>query len=911
MAHESERSESEWSLPPYRLSTEEVIAKLGAIQQGLSDEEVDKRQAIHGRNDLPKKEPPGVISVFLHQFRSPLIYVLLIAGVIAIGMKDTGDAAFIFGVVLLNAMIGSFQEWKSEKSASELQNLMKTRARVRRSGRDAEVDAEELVPGDIVLLESGAKIPADLRLISVHALSIDESLLTGESTAVEKGVDPLAQTEGSVSDQKNMAFAGSAVLGGRAEGIVVATGKGTELGAIAGAVSGTEGAKPPLLIRMEQFVRQISVLTLAAVIVLGGISLSRGMSFTDVLMMAVALAVAAIPEGLPVAMTIALSLGVSRMAKRNVIVRRLPAVEGLGSCTYIASDKTGTLTLNRQTVRVVALPDEKGGFSRMDVPAFDHAAGSNGEVTLSHLQESDQVQHLARSAALSSEGRLIRHGNGWKSHGDAIDVGFLALAHQAGLDPEELSDRHPGVARIPFESERKYAAHLFRSADGTKVSVAIKGAPEAVLPRCHTVRTGTHDSPADPEELLEEAERLAADGFRVLALATSENVDGTHISGNEFPADKLPLMEFLGFVGFIDPLRPEAKAAVAKCLKAGVQVGMVTGDHPATALAIARNLGIAENHDQLLTGKQLEELRKSDIKLSEKKVAAARVFARVNPLQKLEIVEALMNGGHFVAVTGDGVNDAPALRKANIGVAMGSGTDVAKETASIIIADDNFASIEAGIEEGRFAYANLRKVIYLLISGGAGEILLFALSLASGLPLPLLPVQLLWVNLVTNGIQDVGLAFEKGEPGVMTLPPRRTSEGIFDRVLVQETVLMGLVMGLGTFAAWAWLLAEGFAENEARNLTLLLLVLFLNFHALNCRSERTSAFRIPFRNNRILVLGICAALGIHVLSMNIPIMQRVLTLNAVPLSHFLLVLVAASLILLVSELHKLRERRKR
>lgn len=899
MLKRAETENSAW----HALPADEVSARLATGAAGLSEAQVSERRREFGRNTLPGKKIPTLGVIFLHQFLSPLIYILLAAGVVSILIGEMTDAAFVLAVILLNAGIGSYQEWKAEKSAAALQQLLTVLARVNREGVERRIPAEELVPGDVVLLESGNRVPADIRLVQANNLAVDESLLTGESIASRKDTT-LVAVDVPVSDRSNMAFAGSMVTAGRGTGIVVATGTDTEVGKIAGAVTHAQASKPPLVLRMEKSSRQISFAILGACTLLAAVAIAKEMPATEVFFMAVALAVSAIPEGLPVAMTIALSVATVRMARRHVIVRKLTAVEALGSCTIIASDKTGTLTVNRQSLRLLSLPSG----DRFSVSGEGYAG--EGEVTGADGRPLDgtarfRVEALARAGILCNEATLLKEGEDWAHHGDAVDMALLALGYKLGLDPESVRREAAVLGEIPFESERRYAARFYREQD--RVVVAVKGAVETVVPFCRTVLTGDGGVEIDPESITQEALSLAADGYRVLAVARGE-LDAVP----ESPAwdeHHIPPLTLLGIIGLIDPPRPEVRAAVDKCKGAGVEVAMITGDHPATALAIARELGIADAETDLVTGGELDAVGPPDSPEFLELVKSVHVFARVTPLQKLHIVDALIQAGHFVAVTGDGVNDAPALRKANIGVAMGSGTDVAKDTASIIVTDDNFASIEAGIEEGRYAYDNIRKVIYLLVATGAAEVMLFALALLFGLPLPLLAVQLLWLNLVTNGIQHVGLALESGEQGAMQRPPRKPAEGIFNQLMVHQLVVSGATMGLVAFGLWYWLLAAGWEEAAARNLVFLLMVLLENFHVFNCRSEYRSTFRVPLRHNLVLVAGVLAAQGIHILAMHIPFMQSVLRVNPVSAGEWLHLFLLASVVLVVMEIFKLVKRR--
>lgn len=875
---------------PYALPTEHVLAALGSNPRGLTRAEASARLGQFGRNALPRAKPPGVSAVFLRQFLSPLIYILLFAVAISLFLGDWSDAGFIAAVLLINAVIGTAQEYSAERSAEALRALVVSKARVTREGEDFEVDAEELVPGDVVLLESGMKVPADLRLLSSAALEMDESLLTGESLPVAKDPERVLDAYATVGDRVNMAFAGTLVTRGRASGVVASTGARTQLGRIATSVTAAVSAKPPLLVRMDRFTKRIALVIGIAVVFLGAASLARGSAASDVFFMAVALAVSAIPEGLPVALTVALAIGARRMSRRRVIARRLVAVEALGSCTFIAADKTGTLTLNELTARKVLF----AGHGPWDVTG--EGTVPEGEVLLPSAVDAAQgralVERLAVAVALCNDGFLGRRDGGWVSHGDAVDVALLALAHKAGVTRPAVEAQCPRWAEIPFEAERRFAATLHRCAGESRAFV--KGASERVLPMCHRMATVNGDVPIDMAALEDQANALAARGHRVLAAASG--TVGIE-SGAEFVPERLAGLVFLGFVGMIDPLRPETRASVMACRQAGIDVSMVTGDHPVTALAIARELGFADRMDQVVTGPQLKAAAGQGERAVDDLIRGARVFARVEPQQKLEIVKSLMRLGHFVAVTGDGANDAPALRAANIGVAMGlRGTDVARETADLILTDDNFASIAAGVEEGRITYANVRKVIFLLVSTGAAEVFLFFLAIVAGLPLPLLPVQLLWLNLVTNGIQDVALAFEPGEGGELRRPPRDPREPIFNRLMVERTLLSALVIGGVTFLAYRWMLNDGWDLSRARNGILLLMVLFENVQAGNSRTETRSVLQLSPLRNPILLFGTLIAQLVHIGALYTPGLREVLRTQPVSLGEWgILLAVALSL----------------
>jgi P-type Ca2+ transporter type 2C len=669
----------------------------------------------------------------------------------------------------------------------------------------------------------------------------------------------------------------------------VATGARTTVGRLAISITAAGAGKPPLVERMERFSRVIAVAVLSAAVFIGVVAVlvhdaSIGMMF----MFGVALAVSAIPEGLPVAITIALAIAARRMAARGAIVRRLPAVEGLGSCTLIASDKTGTLTCNELTVREVFLRD--GSRLAVTGAGYEPVGEIRPVPGVEAPVEAAALRDLLEVAAACNEGDLYRTDGGWGWRGDPTDIALLALAGKGGVDREALLARRPAVNGIPFEAEHRFACSLH--ADGGQTWVAVKGAPERVIEMCRP-------TPDRYETVHAAAIDMANRGQRVLALATGRIARVT--TPEETPAEPCDL-EFAGLVGLIDPLRPGVSAAVRRCDDAGIRVIMVTGDHPVTALAIARELGIATRETEVVHG---SELRAGGGGLILDSIKTGRVYARVTPDQKLSIVKAAQQAGHFVAVTGDGVNDAPALRHANIGVAMGrGGTDVARDASDVVLSDDNFATIVAGVEEGRIAYQNIRNVVYLLIAAGTAEVLTVGLAVIIGLPLPLLPVQLLWLNLVTNGFQEMALAAEKGRGDELESPPRSPGERVFNRLMIERILLGGLWMGLLGFAAYVLMLSVDVPVPDARNALMLLMVLLQNVDTFNARSETVSAFRMPLSHNPWLVLGVAAALLSHVAAMHIPLMQRVLSIGPIGGRGWLVLGGAALTLLIVMEAQK-------
>jgi len=882
-------------LPWHALDVREIYQTLRSSDSGLSGSEAGARLAEYGPNRLPEQPPPALWQIVLRQFRNPLIYILAIAAVVSVVIGDLKDAAFIAGVLILNAIIGASQEWKAEQSSHALRKLLQIRALVQREGEVREVRAEDVVPGDVLWLESGNRVPADIRLVSAHGLEVDESLLTGESLPVLKDSSWLGDESQSMADRLNMTFAGSVVARGRAKGVVVATGTATSVGQLALDVMAGVGGKPPLVVRMERFTNLIAVAVLIAAAAVGILGvMAGGYSLSEMFLFAVALAVSAIPEGLPVAMTVALAVATSRMARRGVIVRRLTAVEGLGSCTLIATDKTGTLTCNELTVQEVRLPN--GETFQVSGEGFIPTGQVLYEGSPIEPGTHDPVKMLVRAAVLCNEADLHLRDGSWNWRGDAVDIALLALGHKLDWNREETLTLHPQVNQIPFEPEYRFAATYHE--DNGRVMVLVKGAPERVMSMCSGTlgETTMQDLESIPLQ-------MAQRGFRVLALA--QGILEERIGPDDVPPEPSKL-NLLGFVGMIDPLRAGVREAVKACQGAGVDVSMVTGDHRLTALAIARDLGLAHSVDQVVTGDALADLPEETYA---EVIHRVRVFARVAPRQKLQIVNAARKAGHFVAVTGDGVNDAPALRAANIGVAMGkSGTDVAREAAELVITDDNFATIVSGIEEGRVAYDNIRKVIYLLISTGAAELVLMGLAMLSGVPyLPLRPAQILWLNLVTNGIQDVALAFEPNEGDVLRRQPRPPREPIFNQLMIERTVVAAGVIGVVAFGAFRWLLpANSSAEDvtAARNGLLLLMVLFENIHIGNCRSETKSALALSPLRSPILLAGAVCALLIHVAAMYLPVGQQVLGTAPIGLKEWGILSVLALTIFPAMELHK-------
>ena len=746
--------------PWHALPVDEVARLLDASADGLTTREAASRLASVGPNTIEEAPPPSLVATVVGQFRSPLITILLLATAVTLALGEYLDALVIGLVLVLNATIGTFQERKAEQSVRALQHLVAPKARVLRDGHERELPSAELVPGDTVLLESGMRVPADVRLAECQSLTVDESLLTGESTTVRKLVDPVS-TDAPLADRTSLAFAGAVVARGRARGYVTATGPATELGAIAEQVRSTESPRTPVQIRLDRFARRIGMIVLVAAGLAFAVGLSAGNSAGEMFTFAVALAVSAVPEGLPVAFTITMAVGVTRMARRQAIIRRLPAVETLGSTTVVCSDKTGTLTRNEMTVAEIWTCG--GRYVTRGAGEHDNVLGA--EDTAEHRE----LYLTLLTGVLASEADAYLVDGHLEATGDPTETALVRVAAEVGLEPWRLRHEHPVTHRLPFEPERRYAAVQCRLGDGDVV--LLQGAPERILEMCdHQVRDG-QTQPLERERILGAVEDLAARGRRVLAFAHRPvDLGDVGLDADTPPCD----LEFLGLQGMVDPPRDGVPEAVAQLHRAGMRVVMVTGDHATTAAAIATEIGLGAG--DTLTGRDLDDL---DDETLRGRLAFTTVFARVAPEQKLRIVQTLRGLGAVVAVTGDGVNDAPALHAADIGIAMGrDGTDVARQAADMVLADDDFVTIRAAVEQGRITFDNVRKVTFFLISTGAAEIVMLLTGLALGWPLILLPAQLLWLNLVTNGVQDVALAFEPAEPGVLDRPPRDPREGL-------------------------------------------------------------------------------------------------------------------------------------
>ncbi|MFO7153062.1 MAG: calcium-transporting P-type ATPase, PMR1-type [Bacillota bacterium] len=858
----------------YALCSEETAENLKtSLDKGLSSETAKERLKEFGYNELIGKKGPTVFEMFLDQFKDFLVIILIVASLVSILIGEVIDSLVIILIVILNAVLGVIQEYRASKALDALKKMAAPEAKVIRDSTVQVIPARELVPGDIVLLEAGNYVPADLRIVESVNLKIDESALTGESVPVEKNAEKVLSGEVPLGDRVNCAFMGTVVTYGRGKGIVVSTGMKTEIGMIAKMLESYEEEVTPLQKKLEETGKILGIASLVICGVVFVIGILRGISFLEMFMTSISLAVAAIPEGLPAIVTIVLALGLQRMVKRNSIIKKLHAVETLGSTTVICSDKTGTLTQNQMTATKIYTD---GQFFSITGEGYRPTGDFYLDDKKVDPKANTALEQLLKIGALCNDAKLEKVNQGedssnWRILGDPTEGALVVAAAKAGLFTSELEKDQPRLKEIPFDSDRKLMTTI-HPWDGKYVAY-VKGAPDVLISRskyifkANQVRPLTQD---DIEEISKANKAMASHALRVLALAyrpldelpeepTSEEIENELI--------------FVGLIGMIDPPRPEAIEAIKTCKRAGIRPVMITGDHKDTAVAIAKQLNLMENEDDVLTGAELDAMSDEELLKESRRVS---VYARVSPIHKLRIVDAIKSNGHIAAMTGDGVNDAPALKKADIGVAMGiTGTDVAKETADMILVDDNFASIVAAVEEGRVIYSNIRKFIFFLLSCNIAEILIIFVSMLAGLPVPLKPIQLLWINVLTDAFPALALGMENKEPDIMQKPPRKPDEPIIDRRMCWQIAIQSFFMTVAVIGVFVYALKTTADVEKARTFAFTTLILSELLRAYTSRSETHSVFEIGFFSNRFMVLGTSLSLILLLAVIYVPVLRTI------------------------------------
>lgn len=853
--------------PAYQSTVEEVLKEQNVTTDGLSSDEARSRIRKFGHNLLTVKKATSPIKIFLYQFSNPLVVLLIISAVISLFLAEFIDAGFIVAIVLINAVVGFVQEYKAENTIQALRRLLSPKAYVVRDGKQIEIDSKNLVPGDIVRITSGNAVPADIRLIDSENLRADESTLTGESVTVEKNAHALSD-EAQIADRSNMIFMGTSIVGGKAEGVVIHTGNTTFLGSIAKQTSQAKQEQSPLIKKFSHFARTIGVIVLVSSIVIIAYQIAAGESIPAILKMVVGIAVAAIPEGLPIVATIALSIAVQRMGRKKAIIRNLAAAETLGSTTVICTDKTGTLTMNQMSV----------------VKIFD--GHDEHEPHLQYDPTNRHISDLLHCGVLCTEVPEIHSNKENVSLGDPTDTAVVIASQRKGVLAHDIKEwKYLDI--LPFQNEKRMMAALVQKEE--RKVLYVKGSPEKIF----EISGVSHN-----KELLNKVEEFAENGLRVIACAEKKMHTGEKITDEHLNSG----FAFLGLFALIDPPRPDVKDAIQLCQKAGIRVVMVTGDHPTTAAAIAKQLGISDKDQLVKTGQEIMHMSEKELLSDIKNIS---VFARVTPDQKLRIVKAYKDSGEIVAVTGDGVNDAPALRSAHIGVAMGGrGTDVAKEASSMVILDDSFSTIVMAIKEARVLFENLRKATFFLIPTGFSVILTVFASIILGYPMPFTAVQLLWVNIVTNGLQDVSLAFEPEESGVLSRPPRKPTEGIMSPLLYRRSVIVALVITIGVIAMYTSAVDSGASLLEARTIALSTMIIFQFLQLLNARSETISIFKLHLFSNKLLLVSMALALFAFLLTLTFPPLQWLLATTPIKVSTLLQILLMACTVIVVVEIDK-------
>ena len=861
----------------YSKSTEELFTNLKTSDNGLSSFDVKRRIEKYGYNTIPRREKDSLLKIFISQIIDPIVLLLFIAVTFSFLSGEVVDGISILVIIFVDLLVGTYEENKANKTIDSLEKLVPTSVKVIRDSKEIEIDIKELVPGDLVLLESGDKISSDMRIIEAHNLTIDESILTGESIPITKTSKVLKEKDVPINSQNNMLFAGCSVVTGRGRAIVVGTGVNTEIGKIADTLQNSKEEKSPLTIRMEKFSKQISAGIILLSCLLAVLLYTKGFELNEILISVIALAVSALPEGLPLALTMALTIASNKMAKKKVVAKKLYSVEALGSCTVIASDKTGTLTVNEQTAKKIVLPND-----------LEYEITGTGYMVEGSVigEKLEYAKEIAMLGVINNEATLTRD----NLLGDKIDLAFLVLGQKL-----KIKDNVKIIDSIPYESSNGYSAVFYE--EKGKNYCTIKGSLEVVSKFSSSINLRKDNS---FNKIFKQNEELSKDGYRVIAVAMGEVS-----KKNSYTEKDIKNLKFMGLVGFIDPIRREAIKSIKDSMNAGIRVLMITGDHPLTAFKIAKDLKLTNNFDEVATSDDIRSyLKKSDREFDEF-IKTKKIFARVSSTEKLKIVESLKRQGEFVAVTGDGVNDALALQSANVGVSMGSGTDIAKDTSKIILLDDNFKSLVNGIFEGRVAYSNIRKVVYFLLSCGFAEVLFFTLSILFNMPMPLVAIQLLWLNVVTDGIQDFALSFEKGDKSIMSNTYQSPKSGLFDRKMVSQILVSALTIGLVVFGLWVYLINYLKVDvSVSRTYVMALMIIIQNFHAFNCKSEDKSIGEINLFSNKIFLFGIIGSVILGVSVIQIPIFNSFLKTTGLPANNLCLIFALGLVILLVMEIYK-------
>lgn len=892
-----------------------VFGELRTSVKGLSPEDAEKRLEEYGKNELKEKEKVSVFRLFLSQFKSILILILVIAAIVSALLGEAIDAAVILFTVFLAGILGFVQEYRAEKAIELLKSLTSPEATVIRNGSEKKIPSTYLVPGDIILLQTGDRIPADARIIEEFNLKVDESSLTGESVPAQKVTDALPAGT-SEADRNNMVYAGTAVAYGRGKAVITATGMKTSFGELAGLLGTIERSRTPLQESLDKFGRWIGGATIVIVAFVAVLGVFLGFPPLDMFLWGVALAVAAIPEALPAVVTVGLGLGVRRMVKRHALVRKLPSVETLGATNVICSDKTGTLTQNKMTVERIYVDRQilrvtGGGYD----PDGKFLKGDSEKEDPEVSGDDIHLRVLLLSAALCNDSNLYKEEDGWKIRGDPTEAALVVAAAKAGFEKSELDSKYPRLAEIPFSSESKRMTTFNKLDDfpgdvlDSELVAFSKGAPEVILGSCTKIfldgeiKTLTH---GQKQEILEEVKELADQALRVMAFSFrpfEEGFSPEKISSGKIPVERAEEdMVFSGLTGMRDPPREEVKAAIRTCEDAGIKTVMITGDHKVTAAAIARELGILKENDLTLTGSELDSLEEKEF---EDRVERVSVYARVYPAHKLRVVEALKKKGYVVAMTGDGVNDAPALKAADMGIAMGiTGTDVSKEASSMILTDDNFASIVSAVEEGRNIFKNIRNFITYGLTCHIGEVLIVLIAILGWQILPLMAVQILWINLITDGLPPMALSVEPPDRGLMRQKPRNVEEGLITRREITAGLGIGTLVTLQALIVLVWSLESGFSLSKLQTMVFTLVVFSEMFNAFNWRSDRYSVFSLGLFTNKALIYAVLTTVVLQLMVIYVPFLQ--LAFSTVPLSlpEWGIILALASTTLISMEIVK-------